>query len=248
MTTAEILILIVIFLFGGIIKGTIGIALPTYLLGFMTMFYEPRTAVAMILFVIMSTNMRQAFVGDNMWAIIKRLKYYCIFASIGIFCVALVGARVPVSVILSCVGIAIAVFSLTSLFANIPKLNHKFDTPAQIIAGIGSGILGGLTAIWGPPLAIYLMSIRMEKPQFVQSLGVMFSIQSVFLVAGFWLSGELTKSVVTIGVALMAPTFVGVYIGEKIRNRMDTTQFTRVFLWVFLLMGLNLIRRGIWAG
>ena len=245
MTTPEIVMLIMIFLFGGIIKGTIGIALPTFLLGFMTMYYEPRSAVAMILFVIMSTNMRQAAVGGSMWAIIKRLKCYCIFASIGIFIVALIGAKVPVTIILTCVGIAIAVFALTSLFANIPKLNHKFDVPAQIAAGIGSGILGGLTAIWGPPLAVYLMSVRMEKSQFVQSLGVMFSIQSVFLAVGFWMSGELTGPLMIIGVAMLVPAFIGVYIGEKIRNRMDTAQFTRIFLWVFLLLGLNLIRRGV---
>lgn len=248
MTTVEILMLIMIFLFGGIIKGTIGIALPTFLLGFMTMYYEPRTAVAMILFVIMTTNMRQAVVGGSVWAIIKRLKYYCIFASIGIFIVALVGAKVPVTVILTCVGIAISVFALTSLFSYIPKLNLKFDVPAQIIAGIGSGILGGLTAIWGPPLAVYLMSIKVEKSQFIQALGVMFSIQAVFLTIGFLVSGELTATLAVIGVALLIPTFLGMYLGEKIRKRMDTAQFTRLFLWVFLLLGLNLIRRGIMGG
>jgi len=59
------------------------------------------------------------------------------------------------------------------------------------------------------------------------------------------MSGELTGPLMIIGVAMLVPAFIGVYIGEKIRNRMDTAQFTRIFLWVFLLLGLNLIRRGV---
>jgi len=244
----EIIMLFSICLFGGIIKGTLGIALPTFLLGFMTMYYEPRTAVAMILFVIMTTNMRQAIVGGNMWKIVKRHKYYCIFASVGIFLVALVGARVPVTIIQTSVGIAISIFAISSLLSYVPKLSLKFDTPVQIVAGICSGILGGLPAIWGPPLAIYLVSLRVEKSQFIQTLGVMFSIQSVFLLIGFTVSGELTVHLALLGLALLVPTFIGMYIGEKIRTRLNTEQFSRVFLSVFLLLGLNLIRRGIMGG
>lgn len=248
MTIFEITMLITICLCGGVIKGTLGIALPTFLLGFMTMYYEPRTAVAMILFVIMTTNMRQAVVGGSMWEIVKRHKYYCMFASVGIFAVAIVGSKVPIAVIQTSVGIAISIFAISSLLSYIPKLSLKFDVPAQIVAGIGSGILGGLTAIWGPPLAIYLVSLRVEKHQFIQTLGVMFSIQSVFLVIGFTVSGELTAHLAIVGLALLVPTFIGMYIGEKIRTRLNTEQFTRVFLIVFLLLGLNLVRRGIMGG
>jgi uncharacterized membrane protein YfcA len=152
---------------------------------------------------------------------------------------------VPVAIIQTSVGIAISIFAISSLLSYVPKLSLKFDTPVQIIAGICSGILGGLTAIWGPPLAIYLVSLRMEKSRFIQTLGVMFSIQSVFLLIGFMVSGELTPHLAVIGLALLVPTFIGMYIGEKLRTRLNTEQFTRVFLMVFLILGLNLIRRGI---
>lgn len=248
MTAPEIFILIAIFLFGGFVKGTLGIGLPTLLLGFLTFLYEPRTAVALILFVIMTTNMRQAAVGESMWEIVKRHRYYCIFASIGIFLVAYVGANVPLSLLQTCVGVSMVIFALTGFFANIPCLNPKFDLPAQIGAGIGSGILGGLTAIWGPPLAIYLMALKLQKDQFIQTLGVMFAVQSLFLTAAFVASGELTGRMALIGAALLIPTFIGMYFGEKYRKRINTEQFTKAFLFVFLLLGFNLIRRGIMGG
>lgn len=248
MQSSEFYILFAIFLFGGFVKGTLGIGLPTLLLGFLTFIYEPRAAVALILFSVMAANMRQAVVGGSMWEIVKAHKYFCAFASVGIFLVAIVGAQVPLPVLLISVGISMTIFALSSLFSFIPHLSAKYDTAAQIVAGIIGGILGGLTAIWGPPLAIYLMAQRMEKDQFIQTLGVMFSIQSLFLIAGFIVSGELTTTIAIQGATLLIPTFIGMYLGEKIRKRMDTAQFTKVFLCVFLILGLNLIRRGIWAG
>lgn len=248
MITPEYYILFAIFLFGGFVKGTLGIGLPTLLLGFLTFLYEPRMAVALILFAIMAANMRQAMVGGSMWEIVKKHKYFCVFASVGIFVVSIVGGQVPLPILLVSVGISMTIFALSSLFSFIPEISAKYDKVAQITAGIIGGILGGLTAIWGPPLAIYLMAHRMEKEQFIQTLGVMFSIQSVFLLAGFIVSGELTAPLAITGAALLVPTFIGMYLGEKLRKRMDTAQFTKAFLCVFLLLGLNLIRRGIWAG
>ncbi len=242
---AEIAILTVIFFIGGFVKGTIGIALPSILIGLMTFFYEPRVAVAMGLMVIMTTNFRQAWLGGEIWPVLKRHSYFCACACVGIFFVAIVGGRVPLPVLQTFVGLAMCVFALTNLFGTFPKLNMKYDVPAQIIAGAASSVLGGLTAIWGPPLAVYLISLRVDKDTMIKTLGVMFSAQSVFLTAGFAISGELTVRLAIIGSVLIFPAFVGMYFGELARKRLNTEQFTKVFLIVFLLLGLNLIRRGL---
>ncbi len=242
---AEIAILTAIFFFGGFVKGTIGIALPSILIGLMTFFYEPRVAVAMGLMVIMTTNFRQAWVGGEIWPIIKRHSYFCACACIGIFFVAIVGGRVPLSILQTVVGVAMSVFALTNLFGSFPKLNMKYDVPVQIIAGTISSILGGLTAIWGPPLAVYLITLRMDKDTMIKTLGVMFSAQSIFLTAGFIISGELTARLALIGALLMIPAFAGMYLGENARKRLNTEQFTKFFLIAFLILGVNLIRRGL---
>ena len=242
---AEIGILTAIFFIGGFVKGTIGIALPSILIGLMTFFYEPRVAVAIGLLVIMTTNFRQAWLGGEIWPIIKRHSYFCAFACIGIFFVAIIGGRVPLSVLQTFVGLAMCAFALTNLFGSFPKLNMKYDVPVQIVAGTVSSILGGLTAIWGPPLAVYLISLRMDKDTMIKTLGVMFSAQSIFLTAGFVISGELTLDLAAIGAVLIIPAFIGMYLGEHARKRLDTEQFTKVFLIAFLILGANLIRRGL---
>lgn len=245
MNGSEFVIVLCIFLAGGVIKGALGIGLPAFLVGCLTFFYEPRVAVAMILFVIATTNFRQAWIGGNPWHIIRRHPYFCVCTVISIFSIALIGSKVPLPVLQIVVGLSMVLFALNSLFITVPALNPKYDKGAQIAAGIGSGILGGLTAIWSPPLAIYLMSLKLDKDLLIQTLGVMFSIQAIFLTAGFILSGELTLQLAGIGALMLVPAFAGMYFGEKIRRRMNMVQFMQAFLVTFLILGLNLIRRGV---
>lgn len=248
MDPSEILLLAGVFVFAGFVKGALGIGLPAFSLGLLTFFYEPRLGMALILPSLFMTNLRQAFGAEPMWDIVTRHKYFCGFACAGILFTAIIGARVPVDILMMTVGVAMVVFAVTSLMGAIPPLRPSWNRPVQIAAGIGSGILGGLTSIWGPPLAMYLTSLRPTKDQMIQTLGVMFSIQCVFLIAGFIISGELTGRLALIGIIAMIPAFVGMFLGEKIRATMDLRQFMRAFLICFIILGLNLIRRGIMGG
>jgi uncharacterized membrane protein YfcA len=242
-----ILILCAIFLFGGFVKGLLGIGLPALLVGLLTFFYEPRYAVSLILITIMATNLRQAMQGGRVLDVFRRYWVFTSIAVVFIFCVAIVGGAVPVPALLIVVGVGMTLFALTSLFVDMPLLPPRYDKVAQAVAGLGSGILGGLTAIWGPPLVVYLMSLHMERRTFVQALGVMFATQSVPLTLGFVVSGELTAETAVLSVGLLIPAFSGMYFGEKLRDRIDTKLFFRLFLTAFLLLGLNLIRRGLFG-
>jgi len=192
--------------------------------------------------------MRQAMQGGRIWDIVRRYWLFCTIAVIFIFGVAVLGAAVPVPALLIFVGVGITLFALTHLFVAMPLLPARYDKPAQAIAGVGSGILGGLTGIWGPPLVAYLMSLHMEKKPFVQALGVMFAIQSIPLMLGFLVTGELAMKTALLGLGLLVPTFAGMVFGERMRDRIDTQLFFRLFLSLFLLLGLNLIRRGLFGG
>lgn len=247
MDASEILILCAIFLFGGFVKGLLGIGLPALLVGLLTFIYEPRYAVSLILIAIMTTNVRQALQGGRFIDIVKRYWVFCSIAVVLIFCVAVIGSAVPVPALLIFVGVGMTLFALSSLFVEMPLLPARYDKLAQAVAGIASGILGGLTAIWGPPLVVYLMSLHIDKRAFVQALGVMFATQSFPLTLGFIVSGELAPETAVISVALLVPTFVGMFFGERLRDTLDTKLFFRLFLIVFLLLGLNLIRRGVFG-
>jgi len=46
-----------------------------------------------------------------------------------------------------------------------------------------------------------------------------------------------------LSVCLLLPTFIGFWIGENIRKKMSEIIFKKFILFIFLFMGLDLIRR-----
>ena len=70
-------------------------------------------------------------------------------------------------------------------------------------------------------------------------------INADLMAIGYVSAGFVTVQLALVSLALLVPTFAGFAIGERLRNRLSEVAFRRWLLGVFLLMGLNLIRRAI---
>ena len=239
--------LIAVFFAAGLAKGVLGIGFPAILIGFLTLFLEPREAIALILVAMVVANLRQALRGAPILLVLKQYAVYCAIGMIGIFIVAYLGAAVPIPALLVAAGIAMILFGASSLFLQMPKIKPRYDNAAQAIAGALSALMGGLTGIWGPPAAAYFASKDLSKDALVQALGVVFFLQSVPLLVGFIASGDYQLRDAVLGTAMLIPCMIAVFIGERLRNRLNIKQFTRAFMIMFILLGLNLIRRGLIA-
>jgi uncharacterized membrane protein YfcA len=114
-----------------------------------------------------------------------------------------------------------------------------------VIAGILAGLMGGLTSVWAPPMAVYLAARHVPKTEFVRASGLLIFLGSLPLAAGYIHQGYLTGELTLISLALLVPAFAGFALGEALRQRMSEQTFRQALLVVFLLMGLNLIRRAL---
>ncbi len=236
-----------IFFLAGAIKGTVGIGLPTAALGLLTLFVEPRTAIALMLLPILTSNFWQAFRSGH---IIRTLKRYGVFnLSIIVFITVTttVTATVSNSYLLTALGIVIVLVALISLFFVPPPLPTRYDRLAQFVSGSLSGILGGLTAIWAPTMVTYLLAKRLDKDEFVRASGVMISVGSVPLISGYVAAGLFSGPVATQSALMILPTIAGFAVGELARHRIGAERFRTAVLTVFLIMGLNILRRVFFA-
>ena len=150
----------------------------------------------------------------------------------------------------------VVLWTATSLIKSPAKIPVAMDRLVQIVAGLVSGAIGGLTAIWSPPMVMYLLARRhvgehdtehatehSEKEDFVRFTGFLILCGSVPLFAGYVSNGLLTTPLALLSAAMIVPTLIGFSIGERLRKRLDSGQFRTVVLCLFCLMGLNLIRR-----
>ena len=243
----ETLVLIgAIFVLSGVVKGTTGIGLPTAAVGMMSQVLDPRLAIPLVVVPSMVTNAWQMYRQGQPHKVARRYWRFILCLMVVIALVsALLTADVPTETLMLILGGVVVLFSASSLAWQPPFLPPRFDRLGQVVGGIASGLLGGLTAIWAPAMVTYLMARRVEKEDFVAASGVMIFCGTLPLIGGFWSAGLLNGPLALVSLAMTLPAILGFSLGERIRRRLDADRFRRVVLIVFLIMGLNLIRRAV---
>jgi uncharacterized membrane protein YfcA len=237
--------LMAVFLLAGTIKGSVGIGLPTASVGMMSQFVEPRTAISLVVFPLLVTNLWQVLRAGDFIATTRTFRPFLVTLIIVLGLTTLGLPHVPTDGLMLALGAIVILFAISSLISAPPYLPEKFDTLGQYATGICAGLIGGLTSIWGPPMVIYLLARRTEKEAFIRALGTMLFLGSLPLAVGFWLNGMLTKEIAIASGLLTIPALVGFGFGEVLRRKLNAERFRTAVLVMFLIMGLNLLRRAL---
>ena len=235
------------FIVAGLVKGLAGMGLPTTAIAAMTLAVDPRTAIAITLLPMLFTNLWQAIRSGE---IVRALGTYAPFAivlGIGVLTTTLLTANVSDQVLFGVLGGVIIVFVVINLRFTPPPLPERWDRAAQIGAGAASGVIGGLCGVWAPPMAVYLLARHTPKDEFVRASGLLIFLGSVPLCIGYLWQGMMTAELSVISLAMILPTLAGFSLGEILRKRLSPERFRLIFLYVFLALGLNLLRRAIWG-
>lgn len=233
-----------IFVLAGTVKGTVGIGLPTASVGMMSQFVDPRLAIALVVVPSLLSNAWQIWRLGGLVATARQFWPFltCITAMIMLVSVTF-AATIRTDALILALGFVIVLFSIMSLAWAPPFLAPRWDRVGQVLSGTTAGIMGGLTAIWAPAMVPYLMARRFEPTTFMRATGVMIFVGTIPLIVGYAQAGLITGQTAVISTAMVLPAILGFQIGERLRTFLDPEKFRRAVLWIFLLMGLNLIRR-----
>jgi hypothetical protein len=232
---------------GGLVKGATGLGLPLVAVPIMALAIDVPTAVAIMPMPIIAANLWQSLRRTDLRATIRR--FWPLMATIP------VGAVIGVAVLASVdplalggvLGGIVMVFCLTSLTRfdwRLPKPAERWLAP---IVGLISGTTGGMSSFYGPPTAIYLLTLRLAPREFICVVGVnhlLGGISMLVLLPGFGLLEGMDFAWTALAVA---PVLAGVWLGQILRDRLDAGKFRRAVLIVLLVIGVNLVRRAIFA-
>ena len=232
-----------IFLFAGIVKGFLGIGLPAAAMGLLTLLLSPTEAISLLWLPILFTNVLQFGRSPHKREIMSTYPLFAIAIAVSIFVTSIFIADYPTALLTMAIGCAMVLFSLNLLFGL--KLPVGPGKEWQIGVGVISGVLGGLSSIWSPPVAMYLIARNTPKDMFIGSAGFLFVAGCLPLGAGLVISGLITWSVILKSLVGLGVTMVGFRIGEILRARISQERFRRFVLIAFLIMGIRLIAIGI---
>ena len=151
-----ILWIIITFFIAGFVKGFLGLGLPAAVMALLTLVMEPAGAISLIFLPLLFTNTAQFLRSSNRLAIARKYRYFSLALMMSILITSTFISSYPKSLLTISIGIAMIMFSIQSLFGlKIPVRDTYFW---HVSFGIFSGILGGISAIWSPPVAMYLMA------------------------------------------------------------------------------------------
>ena len=232
-----------IFVFAGIVKGFLGIGLPAAAMGLLTLIISPTEAISLLWLPILFTNVFQFGRARNKREIMVTYKWFAAAIFFSIFLTSLFINDYPTALLTVAIGVAMVIFSLNLLFGlSLPVGPGR---GWQLGVGVVSGVLGGLSSIWSPPVAMYLMARNTPKDMFIGTTGFLFLAGCLPLGAGLVISGLITGPVIVKSLLGLLMTLAGFRIGEVMRERVSQDRFRQIVLIAFLIMGTRLIATGL---
>jgi uncharacterized membrane protein YfcA len=235
----HLLILIVVaFLLAGFVKGVLGLGLPTVSMGLLAVTMPPAQALAIVIVPSIVTNIWQTFAGPYLRDIVRRLWPLMIGTVIGIWLNSgmLTGPYAHfVPVVLGVLLVIYAAIGLSKFSVSVARPHEKWIGG---IIGLVTGAVSAATGVQVIPSMPYMQAIGMEKDELVQALGVFFTVATVALAFNLTSAGLLTAATALPGAVAMVCAFVGMFIGQAVRSRMQPDSFRHWFLIAMILLGI----------
>ena len=235
--------IVIIFLFAAIVKGFLGIGLPAAAMAFLTLIMPPTEAIPLLWLSILATNSLQFARASDRLAIAREYWLFAAAIMISIFIASIFIADYPTGLLTGAIGVAMVLFSLNLLLGI--KLKIGPGRSWHLGFGILAGVLGGISSIWSPIVAMYLVARDASKEKFIGITGFLFLAGALPLGAGQLVAGILTLPLFIKSVLALCVVLVGFRIGEKLRDKVSQELFRKAVLIAFFLMGCRLILNGL---
>ena len=238
---------VAVALFAGFVKGAVGFAMPMILISGLGSFLPPEMALAGLILPTLVTNLAQAFRdgAGAAWGVLRRFWRLIGLVVLGILLAGQAVTAIPQAVYLLILGVPIVLFGVTQLAGLALRFAPRHARRAEIATGVVSGIFGGLSGVWGPPLIAFLLTLGVDKRSFVRVQGVVYGIGAVALLAAHLRSGVLNAATWPFSALLVVPAVLGMMLGGRLQDRLAPDRFRRLTLVILTLAGLNLIRRAL---
>lgn len=83
----------------------------------------------------------------------------------------------------------------------------------------------------------YLNSLGLERDELIQALGLSFTVSTIGLAAALAGSGHYPLAAASGSALAVIPALAGMFVGQRIRDRLAPDIFRRLFFWLFAKNG-----------
>lgn len=237
-------VVVAVFLLAGLVKGVVGLGLPTLSMGLLAGVMPPAQAAVILILPSLLTNAWQMWDGVALSRLLRRLWPLQLGVAAGTLWapVSLVTLNANVaSAGLGAALMAYAVLGLAAVPLTVPRRGEGFLSGAT---GLLTGAITAATGVFVFPAVPYLQGLSLRKDELVQALGLSFTVSTVALFGRLALEGSFSATALPGGwswLAALPAALLGMAAGQMLRGRLNEKTFKRLFFAGLLAIGLYMV-------
>jgi uncharacterized membrane protein YfcA len=234
------------FLLAGLVKGVIGLGLPTIAMGLLGTVMPPAQAAALLVLPSLVTNFWQFMDGPPLASLLRRLGPMLAAVVLGTLTgvwAGLLPGQGGATIGLGAALLAYAAFGLLPL--RLPQVSPRAEPWAGPLVGLLTGLVTAATGVFVLPAVPYLQALGLERDRLVQALGLSFTVSTLALAAGLASGGGFGGGALGGSMLALMPALAGMALGGWLRGRVAAATFRRCFFGGLLLLGAHLLWQGL---
>ena len=264
---------LVVFGLAGVVKGVVGLGLPTLSMALLALFMPAGQAAAWLLLPSLVTNVVQMRPVSEIRPVWQRLWPMQLGIVIGTWGGMLLwGAVGSAPQAKLGLGLALVVYALWGLWGRNVQLPAAHQPWLGAVCGLLTGAITAVTGVFVVPAVAFLQALNFSRSQLMQAMGLCFTVSTLALGTGMalqafgWMgggagdlgvhrgsgsdtSGDISAlaawgMTLLISAVMLLPALAGMAWGERLRERLSPAVFKRVLMFSLLALGIYMCVSG----
>ena len=169
------------FLLAGLVKGVIGLGLPTIAMGLLAVAMPPADAAALLIVPSLVTNVWQMLAGGHLARIVLRLWSMMLGVCVGTVAGGGLLTSASTHLAAAALGAALALYATLGLLSLRWTVRGGAERWLSPVIGAVTGLITAATGVFVIPAVPYLQAIGLDKEELVQALGLSFTVSTLAL-------------------------------------------------------------------
>lgn len=243
METQTIILAFISFFIASFLKGLTGLGFSTLCLGFLAVFMDLKHAIPLVFFPSLASNIIVMVQAGRFFEALKR--FWPLYLSalpglvLGILFLNASRNEAPKAIL----GAVMFLYGIWGLKNMLMRLSEKKEKQLVLPVGLMSGLVNGTTGSQIMPIMPYLLSLKMDRDLFVQTINCSFTFNTLIMIIGLGKLGLVTMPVVYLSTGGILPVVLGIFLGGQIRKRVSEDMYRRMVLILLIALGINLAAR-----
>ena len=227
-----------VFTCAGLVKGVVGLGLPTLAMALLALAMPPAQAAALLILPSLVTNVWQMRPWGTLGPLTRRLGTMQVGVCVGTLAGAwLLGAPAGAWATLA-LGMALALYGGWGLAAaQLPRVPPAVQRWLGPLVGVLTGGVTAATGVFVIPAVPYLQALGLSRDELVQAMGLSFTVSTVALALGLAANGQYPAAALGASALMLLPALVGMQVGQWLRLRLSPQRFRLCFMAALVLLG-----------